>query len=95
MDEVARPAVPLEKQLHRPLVMAFAVVGWHDFRARGLRYNDTLFDPEEVPGDGNCFFHSLARSGFRARLDSLSKESCYGALLKHSAPLELKLDLEE
>jgi hypothetical protein len=73
---------------------------WHDFRARGLRYNDTIFDPEEVPGDGNCFFHSLARSGLLGLRDGdqvrrAYLHPCYGALLKHSAPLELKLDLEE
>jgi DDE superfamily endonuclease len=43
----------------------------------------------------NPFLPGNAEAHFRARLDSLSKESCYGALLKHSAPLELKLDLEE
>jgi hypothetical protein len=67
---------------------------WHDFRARGLRYNDTLFDPEEVPGDGNCFFHSLARSGLLGLRDGEQVRRAYLHALCEMSRTPLGLDVQ-
>jgi hypothetical protein len=35
---------------------------WDAFHSQGFQCMGQLFNLEDVPGDGNCFFHSLAKS---------------------------------
>jgi hypothetical protein len=77
--------MPIEHVVHCPL-LSIGAMSFPDlreseefrlFRSMLLLCNGQLFEPQEVPGDGNCFFHSLALSPNIPYVDAIEARTAF------------------
>ena len=50
---------------------------------KGIEYNDTKFRLIDVPGDGNCLYHSLVCSGVIERCSSSLRSEAHERVLEY------------
>jgi len=52
-------------------IMASNLSEWEQFAHDGVLINGEHYIPEDVAGDGNCFYHAVLKSGLLAPIDDV------------------------